>query len=72
MHANDGSETRDTLLLAGGIAVMVFGAGMLMASPMIRRAVLGSLQPMLSGQGNSGRPLGALQDVERYIKLKAM
>ena len=73
MHANEGSENRDTLLVAGGIAVMIFGAGMLMASPTIRRTVLGTLQPMLSGGDNGGRPLAALlPDVERYMKLKGM
>jgi len=73
MHANDGSDTRDTLLLAGGIAVMIFGAGMLMSSPTIRRTVLGGLQPLLSGSDKGGRPLGALlPDVERYMKLKGM
>ena len=73
MHANESSEIRDTLLLAGGAALMTFGAGMLLASPVIRRTVLGSLTPLLSGQdGTNGVLGGLLPDVERYVKLKSM
>ncbi len=73
MNANESSETRDALLLAGGVALMIFGAGMLLASPVIRRTVLGSLTPLLPGQdGANGALGGLLPDVERYLKLKAM
>jgi hypothetical protein len=73
MSGHEHSETRDTLLFAGGVAFMIFGAGMLMASPTIRRAVLGALSPMLAGQDGANGALGALlPDVERYLKLKAM
>jgi hypothetical protein len=73
MNARESSETRDTLLLAGGLAFVVFGAGMLLASPVIRRTVLGSLTPLLPGQDGSNAALaGFLPDVERYLKLKAM
>ena len=73
MNANESSETRDTLLVAGGLALMTFGAGMILANPVIRRTVLGSLTPLLSGQNASSGALGGLfPDVERYLKLKAM
>jgi hypothetical protein len=76
MSTPDNSDTRDTLLLAGGVALMVFGAGMLLASPVIRRTVLGALTPMLPGQDETNGSLGALggllPDIERYMKLKAM
>jgi hypothetical protein len=73
MNTPDNSETKDTLLFAGGIALMIFGAGMLLASPVIRRTVLGALTPMLPGQdGANGTLGGLLPDVERYLKLKAM
>jgi hypothetical protein len=73
MNNSDNSTTRDTLLLAGGVALMVFGAGMLLASPVIRRTVLGALTPMLPGQdGANGTAGGLLPDVERYLRLKAM
>jgi hypothetical protein len=73
MNANDSSQIRDTLLLAGGAALMVVGAGMLLASPVIRRTVLGTLTPLLPGQDGAGGDIGGLlPDVERYMKLKAM
>jgi hypothetical protein len=73
MNARENSETTDTLLFAGGVALMIFGAGMLMASPGIRRTLLGSLTPLLPGQSGSHGALGAvLPDVERYLKLRAM
>jgi hypothetical protein len=66
-------DAQDTLLLAGGIALMVFGAGMLLASPVIRRTVLGSLPNLIPGQeGRQGVLGGIIPDVERYLKLKAM
>jgi len=74
IHAQlDNSETRDSLLLAGGIALKIFGAGMLFAGPFIRRTVVGALTPMLPGQNGANGTLGRLvPDVERYLKLKAM
>jgi hypothetical protein len=73
MTTSDHSETRDTLLLAGGAALMIFGAGMLLASPVIRRTVLGALTPMLPGQDGTNSALGGLlPDVERYVRLKVM
>jgi hypothetical protein len=73
MSANENAEIRDALLFAGGAALMVFGAGMLLASPVIRRTVLGSLTPLLPGRNGAGGALGGvLPDVERYLKLKAM
>ena len=73
MNNNHNSEARDTLLFAGGAALMIFGAGMLLASPVIRRTVLGALTPMLPGQDAANGTLGGLiPDVERYMRLKAM
>ena len=73
MNATESSDARDTLLLTGGLALMVFGAGMLLASPVIRRAVLGTLMPLLPGQnGTKGSIAGVLPDIEHYLKLKAM
>jgi hypothetical protein len=73
VNAIENSEARDTLLVAGGVALMVLGAGMVLASPVIRRTVLGSWTPLPAGQsGSTGALGGVLSDVERYLKLKAM
>jgi hypothetical protein len=73
MNTSENTETRDTLLVAGGIALMVFGAGMLLASPLLRRTVVGTLTPLLPGQDGPTASFGGIvPDVERYLKLKAM
>lgn len=73
MHNETNSDTRDALLVAGGVALTIFGAGMILASPVIRRTLLGSLTPMLPSHEGSHGMLGMLiPDVERYLKLKSM
>jgi hypothetical protein len=69
MNDNANSDGRDAVLLAGGIALVVFGAGVILAHPAIRRALLGSVAPLGSQANGIG---GVLTDVERYLKLKAM
>ena len=69
MQENSNSEVRDALLIAGGIALAVFGAGMILAHPGIRRILLGAGTPLSSLGDGIG---GVLPDVERYLRLKAM
>ena len=74
MSEKENSEARDILCLAGGVALMVFGAGLTLAHPGIRRAVLGNLTPFLpdlqeSLKSGAGK---VLPDVERYLKLRGM
>lgn len=58
------SETNDTMLMFGGAALIVLGAGMLLSSSVIR-GYLGNLNLMKLVQA-------AVPDLERYLKLKAM
>ena len=62
---NDNSaESRDTMLMFGGLALVLLGTGMILTSPVIRK-YLGGL--------NVGNLLQtAAPDFERYLKLKAM
>ena len=74
MHDEANSEVQSTLLLAGGIALMAMGAGMLMTHPALRGAVLAGLTPLLpelKGPVNTGLA-GLLPDVERYMRIKSM
>jgi hypothetical protein len=58
------NETRDTLFLLGGVSMMVFGAGLILTSPLVRQ--------LLGGTGVGNLLQAAVPDVERYLKLKAM
>jgi hypothetical protein len=58
------SEMNDTMMLFGGAALIVLGAGMLLSSSTIR-GYLGNLNVMKLIQA-------AVPDVERYLRLKAM
>lgn len=64
-HANNGNTSdRDTLFMLSGIALMVFGAGLVLSNP--------SAQRLLNkvGVGNLGE--GILPDLERYLRLRSM
>ena len=63
--ALDGSGSdKNTLYLMGGVAMVVFGAGLVLANPVIRRYF-----PQL-GVGKLIQ--NVIPDVERYFKLRAM
>ena len=65
--ASDDKEVRDTLFLIGGLSLMLFGAGMVMTNPTVRR-YLG--QASVGGVGDLVQM--ALPDLERYLKLRSM
>lgn len=58
------NETRDTLFLLGGAALVVFGAGLILSTPMIRRALGGVALGDMIGT--------AVPDLEKYLRLRAM
>jgi hypothetical protein len=60
-------EVRDTLFLLGGLSLMLFGAGLVMTNPTVRR-YLG--QASVGGVGDLVQM--ALPDLERYLKLRSM
>ena len=64
MENNNSTETRDTLLAVGGLALIVLGAGLISAHPAVRR--------YLGGIGLADLAQGAVPDIERYLKLKSM
>jgi hypothetical protein len=63
---NNGSDndSRDTLFLLGGAALVVFGAGLILSTPAIRR--------LLGGAGIGNLAQAAIPDFQRYMKLRAM
>jgi hypothetical protein len=74
VNDQENADVRNALLLAGGAALLVLGAGVIMAHPDIRRSVLASLAPLLPTlQEPTKAGVGAaLPDVERYMRLRAM
>ncbi len=55
---------KDTLLMVSGVALVVFGAGLILSSPVIRRYL---------GQVSLGSLLQeTMPDVERYLKIRSM
>jgi hypothetical protein len=64
LNGRDENETRDTLFLLGGAAFIVFGAGLILSTPAVRRAL---------GGANIGNLLiAAMPDFEKYMKLRSM
>lgn len=62
--SNGLSADRDTLFLVGGVALMVFGAGLILANPVVRK--------FISQMGAGSLATSALPDLERYLKLRSM
>ena len=61
----DDAENRETrCYLLGGAALMVFGAGLILSTPMVRK--------MLGGVGIGNLIAAAVPDFERYLKLQSM
>jgi hypothetical protein len=54
----------DTLFMVGGVALIVFGAGLILSNPLVRR-YMGQI-----GLGNLAQ--AALPDLQRYMRLRDM
>jgi hypothetical protein len=61
---NGSGSDKDTLYMLGGVALVVFGAGLILSNPFIRRYM------SQFGFGNFAQ--AAMPDVERYLKMRAM
>jgi hypothetical protein len=55
---------KDTLYMLGGVALVVFGAGLILSNPFVRR--------YMSQLGVGNLAQAAIPDVERYFKLRSM
>ncbi|MGA7686388.1 MAG: hypothetical protein WCC32_15840 [Terriglobales bacterium] len=65
MENGDGHfSDRDTLFMLSGVALIVFGAGLILSNPIAKR-YLGQF-----GLGDLAQ--GALPDLDRYLKLRSM
>ena len=62
-HLN-GNTDKDTLVMLSGVSFIVFGAGLILSNPLVRK-YLGQV-----GIGNLAQ--AALPDLDRYLKLRSM
>lgn len=62
--ANGNGSDKETLYMLGGVALMVFGAGLILSNPFVRR--------YMSQLGVGNLAQAAMPDIERYLKLRAM
>jgi hypothetical protein len=62
----DAADARNTLFMLGGVAMVVFGAGLILSNPIVRK--------FMGQAGSNGFNLlsAALPDFERYLKLRNM
>jgi hypothetical protein len=58
------ASDKDTLYMLGGVALIVFGAGLILSNPFVRR--------YMSQIGVGSLAHAAIPDIERYLKLRAM
>ncbi len=61
---NHSDDTRDTLMLLSGVSLVIFGAGLILTTPAVRK--------LLGGVGIGTLLQAAGPDFQRYLKLKAM
>jgi hypothetical protein len=62
--ANGIGSDKDTLYMLGGVAMLVFGAGLILSNPNVRK--------YMSQFGVGNLATTVIPDVERYFKLRAM
>jgi uncharacterized membrane protein HdeD (DUF308 family) len=62
--ANGQDNGRDTLFMMSGVALIVFGTGLLLSNPFVRR--------YMSQMGIGNFAQAVMPDFERYFKLRAM
>jgi len=61
---NGNASDRDTLFMLSGVALVIFGAGLVLSNPIARR--------YLGRFGVGDLVQGALPDLDRYLRLRAM
>jgi hypothetical protein len=61
---NGNTTDKETLYMLGGVALVIFGAGLVLSNPTVRRYI-GQI-----GIGNIAS--AAIPDIERYFRLRSM
>lgn len=72
---NDGSNgSKDMLYIVGGLALLIAGAGLIMAHPTVRQQLRDGLSRALPGipDNLTGGLSTVVPDVQRYLKIRSM
>lgn len=71
---NNGGDSKDMLYLVGGLALLIAGAGLIMAHPGVRRQVRDGLGRIVPGvpDGLTGSLATVVPDFQRYMKIRSM
>ena len=74
MENNDAGDSRDMLYLVGGVALLIAGAGLIMAHPAVRRQVQEGLSRIVPGisDGLGSSLATVVPDFQRYMKIRSM
>jgi hypothetical protein len=64
MNTTAAGNDKDTLYMLGGVALIVFGAGLILSNPFVKR--------YMSQLGVGNLAQAVMPDVERYFRLRAM
>lgn len=74
MAKNGSDESKDMLYLVGGVALLIAGAGLIMAHPEVRKQVRAGIDRVLPGlQDNFNLGLTTVvPDFQRYMKIRSM
>jgi hypothetical protein len=62
----ESAEARDTLFMMAGVSLVIFGAGLILSNPIVRK-FMGS-----AGMGGLNLLSAAVPDIEKYMKLRNM
>lgn len=74
MENNDAGDSKDMLYLVGGLALLIAGAGLILAHPQVRQQVRNGLDRIVPGIPNNlaGTLATVVPDFQRYMKLRSM
>ena len=74
METNGSGDSKDMLYLVGGLALLIAGAGLILAHPQVQRQVRNSLDRILPGLPDNfaGGLATVVPDFQRYMKLRSM
>jgi hypothetical protein len=62
----EATEARETLMMLSGVALVIFGAGLILSNPIVRRLM------SQTGMGGLNLLQAAVPDLEKYMRLRNM